>query len=351
MSFRRAFIILAIGMLTLGQGIASSKAGITPELPPAEPIPAQAKDICRAIMTQAFETLQDSCQDVARNTACYGNTFVEATPFDTAQLLSFAAPGDKAALKKIKLLATSPLDIDRGTWGISLLKFQADIPDTLPGQNITFVLYGQTTLEKVVDSSSTDDAGKMRAFYFRSGLGDPECKSLPLDGAIIRSPQGMKVTFTMNGVQISIASMIAVRATPHKTLDIELLEGHASVSTSLGGQILQPGEMVSVPLGGMQGLDAVGAPTAPVTAPSNTSLQDMADLVTKVDQNQSGIAPLGGPTSKGSKSRSGALPPGQQKQAQNDKNNKDKQQKDKQDKSDHGKDDHGGDDKGGKKGK
>lgn len=240
-----------------------------------KPITAQQNETCNAIVTQVLEALGEACDKVQRNGACYGNDEVTAEPVTQTVPLKFDAVGDKAPVQIIKNLSTSPMNVEDGTWGVSLLKLQADLPDTMPGQNVTFVVYGETSIKNTT--------GDMKAFYLTSGLGIPECKAIPSDGVIVRSPKGFRVTFTVNGVQISIASTIRLRATAFKAMEIDLVEGHAWVTTLAGAQTLESGQSVSVILGGLTGMDAVSAPSAPYPTPPDPTLLAMVNSLEQLE--------------------------------------------------------------------
>ncbi|MCC7450752.1 MAG: hypothetical protein IT324_25280 [Anaerolineae bacterium] len=223
---------------------------------------AAQQNTCQAILSHAIETLNNTCDKLDRNNACYGNNAVEAELNSTT--IKFNTLGDRAPIRMIKRLVTSPLDMEKGTWGLSLLKLQANLPDTMPGQNVLFLVYGNTTIENA--------SGNMQAFYFTSGLGSPACKEAPRDGILVRSPNHTEVTFTANGVQITIASTVILRAERNKTMDVLLVEGHARVTAPQGSQTLQPGQTVSVPLGGSTGLDPVSQPSVPVAFNPDSTL-------------------------------------------------------------------------------
>jgi hypothetical protein len=53
---------------------------------------------------------------------------------------------------------------------------------------------------------------------------------------------------------------------------VELIEGHARITARGTTQILRPGEMLTVPLGGANGLTAVGTPSTPIRSATETSL-------------------------------------------------------------------------------
>lgn len=228
-------------------------------------------DQCRLIVSKAVETLQNQCNGLSRNNACYGNDRV-TTEFDSTDVVKFDHRGDKIPIKLIKSLVTSPLDVDAGTWGLSLLKLQANLPNTMPGQNITFVVYGDTSVQNV--------SGDMQVFYFSSGIGEPTCTEMPPNGIGVQSPDHMKVAFTANGVKIEIASTIYMKAVPNKTMDITLIEGQAKITTATGSQTLQPGQSLSIPLGGVTGLEPIGTPSAPTKLDAKTA-KALADVATQ----------------------------------------------------------------------
>jgi hypothetical protein len=226
---------------------------------------------CQAILTRALETLHNTCDKLNRNSACYGNNNIQA---ELTAAQSFSTMGDKVPIQIIKTMTTSPLDESNGTWGLSLLKLQANLPDTMPGQNVTFLVYGNTSIQNV--------SGNMQTFYFSSGLGSPNCKEAPQDAIIVRSPNHTEVSFNANGVQITIASTIVLRATRHQSMSVQLVEGHARVTAAGGSQTLQPGQLVTMPMGGENGLQPLAAPSIPAAAPSDPNLLVVLNTVQQV---------------------------------------------------------------------
>ena len=220
------------------------------------PAAALSSSACQTVINQALQTMQDKCSNISRNSVCYGNNQITTQFADNPVTPAFNRLGDVVSIKQIKTLLTSPLDLQNNTWGLALLKLQANLPDTMPGQNVTFLVFGDTAINNA--------SGDMRVFYFSSGIGSPTCTELPAEGIVVQSPNHTQVSFAANGVQIQIASTIFLQANANQTLDVTLLEGHATVSTDLGSQTLQPGQMVSVPLGGMTGLEPQTSPHSPV---------------------------------------------------------------------------------------
>ena len=132
---------------------------------------------CPAVVETALARANDVCADVNRNQACYGNTRVESTVYDSQAAQIFEAPGDRADVLNLASLSTAPLDSQSGDWGVAILSLQANLPDTLPGQNVTFILFGDVTLtnevrpEDVPLSSPVILGQAARAANLRSGPG------------------------------------------------------------------------------------------------------------------------------------------------------------------------------------
>jgi hypothetical protein len=220
---------------------------------------------CEAILHQAYTALIESCSAIGRNQVCYANAQIDASL--NPDTLLFENSGDVVPVGSVQQLYTYPLDVELGTWGISLLKLQANLPETMPGQNVTFLVYGDTRIENT--------SGDMQAFYFSSGLGEPECEQAPRNGILVRSPNHVQVNFTVNGVQVKISSTVFLTAQPNGALTLRLIEGQAEVSTAQGTQTVQPGEVVTVALGGTNGLEGTGAPQVPQEQDVEQSLLDV----------------------------------------------------------------------------
>ncbi len=92
----------------------------------------------------ALEATDSACSDTGRNQACYGNVQV-AVDISTGETV-FEQAGDQVDLTIVQSLHLSPMDETEGVWGVALLRVQANIPDTLPGQNITFLLFGDVDI-------------------------------------------------------------------------------------------------------------------------------------------------------------------------------------------------------------
>lgn len=268
--FTPSFIIAIISIVLALPLVGSRAQGV---LPGGEASRQVDGGVCQDILTRAMNTVQSTCDGLGRNKACYGNNKVTVEPNNGATL-KFDTIGDRASIQDIRTLVTSPLDTSAGTWGLSLLKLQANLPDSLPGQNITFLIFGDTSVENT--------SGDMSAFYFTTGLGSLDCKEVPRDGILVRSPQHTEVTFTANGMQISIASTVMLRAIRNQSMSVELIEGRARLTTPAGSQTLQPGEVSSVTLGGTNGLTAVSAPSTPTKVAVDPSADPVVTTASQI---------------------------------------------------------------------
>jgi hypothetical protein len=94
--------------------------------------------------------------------------------------------------------------------------------------------------EGAVDSLPVVGAGArtlMQSFYLRTGGDHPECSGAPPSMLVIQAPQGLTANFTVNGIDIRIASTIALRVLPDNNLQLIALDGGAysgSVSIPAG---------------------------------------------------------------------------------------------------------------------
>lgn len=110
---------------------------------------------CSALVQQALTDVGTNCGDLGRNTACYGYNRVEATFTEAVAEDFFSKPSDQSTLATLQTVQTAPLDVDLDQWGVAVLSVQANIPNTLPGQAVKFILLGDTQIENAV---SPEDA-------------------------------------------------------------------------------------------------------------------------------------------------------------------------------------------------
>ena len=105
---------------------------------------------CSALVQQALQSIGTNCGGLARNTACYGYNKVGATFSEAVADDFFTKPSDQAVLSTVASLTTAPLDTQLNEWGVAVMSVQANIPDSLPGQAVRFILLGNAQMENVV---------------------------------------------------------------------------------------------------------------------------------------------------------------------------------------------------------
>lgn len=177
---------------------------------------------CPAFVQEAIAAMDANCAATARNQACYGNGAINAISVEGGTIGDFVVPGDLAEIAEIDSMTLAGLDETQGLWGISLMQVQANLPDTLPGQNVTILLFGDVEINNAGDA--------MEAFTFRSGIGAPDCSEAP-NGILVQTPEGQgQIALTMNGVNIELGSTAYITADVNEDFTFALLEGKASVN-------------------------------------------------------------------------------------------------------------------------
>lgn len=110
--------------------------------------------VCPDIVAAALDSAEEYCLNTGRNTLCYGNLSGEATPQDGVESFQFEQVGDVVSLNDLAMLELAPMDTDNGTWGVALMQLQANLPDTIPGQNVTFLIFGDVSLENATETGA-----------------------------------------------------------------------------------------------------------------------------------------------------------------------------------------------------
>ena len=211
--------------------------------------PAQAQDseqgACPTIVNQVLQSVDNICSDTGRNQACYGNLAVEVVARED---ITFANVGDIADVAAIESLRMSPLDEASEAWGVTLMRLQANLPNTLPGQNVTFVLYGDVEITNAVSANNTS-ATPMQAFYLQTGVGESQCAEAPDSGLLVQTPEGVgEVTFSVNGVDISVGSTVFLQAQPNRSMSVSAVEGAAVIEYEGEAYQIIAGTQRNIPL-------------------------------------------------------------------------------------------------------
>lgn len=210
-------------------------------------VAAQA-ETCSPIVLRALDTLDNACSTLDRNSACYGYNSVSATLASTAPLdVQFAQPSDTINVADIATLQTAPLNEVADEWGLALLRVQAtNIEGTLPGQSVVMLLMGDATLTRDGETPTDETLqDSMEAFYFTTGLGNPQCKTAP-DSLIVQSPQGVRVNFTINGAEVELGSTAILSIVDEGgAFELTMAEGRAVINNEV---VVPEGFWAKIPL-------------------------------------------------------------------------------------------------------
>jgi hypothetical protein len=209
------------------------------------------------LIHKALEISDQGCQTVGRNQVCYGHNTVEAQLVPGANA-RFDRPGSTIPIDILESFIAFPYDPQKGDWGVGVFRLEANLPGTLPGQLVTMLVFGNTTLQNV--------SGNMQAFYFSSGLGGIKCDAVPFDGILVRMAEGAGFSFQVNGAAVTLQGNSILQATANDDLAVTTLSGTGKVSSLGEEQSLDTGQTVTVPLGGEDGMNAEGPPTSPQPA-------------------------------------------------------------------------------------
>lgn len=172
----------------------------------------EAANTCDVFVEQAMTALDSTCGGMDRNSACYGYNLLQAAFYETISPDVFDTPDDRIQLASLRQIQTAPLNPDSGEWGIAVMKVQANIPDTLPGQAVTFLLMGDAQIENAVEPGSEQQP--MQAIYFRTGITGTTCAEAPEPSLVVQSPENLTVNLTVNGADISIGSTAVLTTIP-----------------------------------------------------------------------------------------------------------------------------------------
>ncbi|HRF94378.1 MAG TPA: hypothetical protein PLZ51_04250, partial [Aggregatilineales bacterium] len=81
-------------------------------------------DACPTIITDAITLAGENCDDLGRNSACYGNNQVVASFSTETTAEGFSEPADTAELADILSISTAALNGDESIWGLALMNVQ-----------------------------------------------------------------------------------------------------------------------------------------------------------------------------------------------------------------------------------
>ena len=245
---------------------------------------SQKNASCQVLIDKAIQASGDYCGNTTSNKACYGNTTIKAdlVPDSTQR---FSERGDIVAVKELIRLTASPLNLGNSEWGIAVFKLIANLPRSLPGETVTMVVFGNTTLD-----NDSEDSESLESFYFSSELGQISCEKVPFDGLMITSPDGSGIQFTVNGTELTLTGSASLKAVKNGKLEVSVYKGSARLVSNGQEQYVGAGHKSTVKLGGANGNEAISAPSEP--EPLTQEELDMACTMTGQYCSQGEIIPI-----------------------------------------------------------
>jgi hypothetical protein len=105
---------------------------------------------CSELVETALESANANCGELGRNEVCYGYNNVQASFLTEVPDDFFDQVADKSPVAELATVQTLPMNTDTGQWGVAVMAIQAKLPNTLPGENIKFVLLGDVEVENAV---------------------------------------------------------------------------------------------------------------------------------------------------------------------------------------------------------
>jgi hypothetical protein len=212
---------------------------------------------CLTTVQTALQVVGSACAEMGRNEACYGHAGIDAMFRDGADV-QFDISGDLSELADLLELVTHPIDLDVGTWGISLIEVQADLPDESE-DNVTFVLLG--------DASLRPSSGEEMAQGFLLNTGNDETCTQASDGLLVRSPEGQRARINVNGVEIEMSSGAFITAQPDGNMTIQGIEGGIDITAGGHTETITTAMTATVPMN--ENLAPSGPPSPPTLAISD----------------------------------------------------------------------------------
>jgi len=225
-------------------------------VPTPETSTVSEQETCPAFVEDALALVESSCGETGRNQVCYGNAQLIAEFQSDSEANQFEAPGDTAEFVDLQSLELSALNIDTGEWGVAIMRLQANLPDALPGENVTFLLFGDVQLE------NTGESDGVQSFYLQTAIGDAACREAPESGVLVQTPRGVdEVTFQINGVNVALASTAYLQAQPGGMMTVSVIEGQAELTAQGEVQVVRAGFQSEIELDA--DLNAIAPPDEP----------------------------------------------------------------------------------------
>jgi len=155
-----------------------------------------AQSDCPTLVNFALSSTSEFCAETGRNQACFGHVNLSAEGQPDASNFEFIEVGDIVDVAAIRTLRLSTLDSTAGNWGVVLMKVQANLPNSAPGQNVTFMLFGDTELRNAANSVEDQNPPTLTATISSSINANVRVGPNSTMAVLASIPNGVAVTAT-----------------------------------------------------------------------------------------------------------------------------------------------------------
>lgn len=158
---------------------------------------------CPAIAQTILAQVDSLCNNLGRNQVCYGGGDIDVTFIDGTENVKFDTAGDRVNIDSIsnisiKTINTNFEEVPDSLSGMIILNLQANLPNTLPGQSVTFLVAANYLAPY---SSNLDDALILPEDYIQlSTTVESEVRFSPNNEAGIGNPIEANVQVLVDGI-------------------------------------------------------------------------------------------------------------------------------------------------------
>lgn len=149
-------VVLLVGFALTPPRVVAQDSGTPDATEVATEAATQTADnSCTDFVKQALAATNKACAETGRNQACYGSVSIKAEAQSGVADFQFDQPGKIVNVADIKTLQLSALNADDNTWGVALMRLQANLPGTTAGQYVTMLVFGDVQIQSAVTPPKT----------------------------------------------------------------------------------------------------------------------------------------------------------------------------------------------------
>ncbi|MBE2268849.1 MAG: hypothetical protein IAE80_11505 [Anaerolinea sp.] len=110
---------------------------------------------CPVVVQNVLTNIGDYCRDMGRNSTCFASQRLDYARFtQTFPADYYAEPGDIGALVSTATIRTGGLNLNTSEWGANIMHLQGNLPNSIGGNGINLVQFGDVEVENGVQPGS-----------------------------------------------------------------------------------------------------------------------------------------------------------------------------------------------------